>query len=335
MLLSSSVGAVELNNPSSVKAQSQKNDPAEALKAKTDVSGEKQGDECARAINALKKHYRFQRFMSRNGAKLQAFQKKYAPKAESVFYPFGGPDLLHPLLLFPDAKTFVLVGLEHIGNKLSPKTVSSTFHKLDSLLHRGFFVTSTMAQTFEQKSGVWALLSLQIRIMGGKMLEEKLLEPNILSLTFEWNGETRAVYYVRKNLAENLDDLFEFLKTHHVMDVCLFKATSYCPHKELFAPFKTRLLEHFSIFVQNDSGIPLKDLEGYDIKLFGKYASPYGCEFRGFQQNDLKDRYATEADIPPLNFCFGYGAGRVQANMIIARRRAAPAAATTTKTSVS
>jgi hypothetical protein len=272
-------------------------------------------------IEEFQTHYRFQKFMSFIGMKLQAFQKEYAPKAQSVFYPFGGPDILHPLLLFPDAKVYVLVGLEDLGAELSDKILDSVFTKLGSLLRRGFFVTSTMTHTFNHISGVRAALALQIRLIGGKILEDFLLDPGSLSISFEWQGQTKTLYYLKQNLANDLDGLFEFLKRHGVSEVCLLKSSSYSLHKKLFSHLKEKILKHFSILVQDDTGIPVKDLTDFDIQLFGRYIAPYGVEFAAFQQNDLKEEYASKGDIPPLNFCFGYGCGRVQANLMIAWRK--------------
>lgn len=45
-------------------------------------------------------HPRFDKFMKFIGVKLKAFQKDHMPLAESVFYPFGGPDLLYPFSCF-------------------------------------------------------------------------------------------------------------------------------------------------------------------------------------------------------------------------------------------
>ncbi|MBS0271647.1 MAG: hypothetical protein JSR85_03245 [Proteobacteria bacterium] len=242
------------------------------------------------------------------------------PKVESVFYPFGGPDLLHPLILFPDAKTYVLVGLEAAGEALSQQTQDATFEKLDSLLRRGFFVTSSMSKSFNQKSGVRAALALQILLMDGKILEDSMIDPNTVSLTFEWNGQKKTAYYLKRNLIDNEDSLFAFLSAHGVSDVCMIKSSSYSLHNKVFSHLKDRILKSFPVLVQDDTGVPYKDLASYDVQLFGHYSTPYGAEFQCYQQNDLKTQYETIAAIPPLNFCFGYGCGRVQTNIMIARR---------------
>ena len=53
-------------------------------------------------------------------------------ETRTVFYPFGGPDLLTPLLLFPNADTYVLLGLEFVGQlpnfeKAAPENIQAYF----------------------------------------------------------------------------------------------------------------------------------------------------------------------------------------------------------------
>lgn len=281
-------------------------------------------DADALKIEKFQDGFLFKKFITRAEVRLTNIQKAHMPKVQSVFYPFGGADLLYPLLLFPDAKIYVLVGLETLGAQLSDETIDSAFQKLDSLLRRSFFVTSTMAKSFNKTVGVRSILELQIRLMGGKILKDTSLiseDPNALSLTFEWQGQTKTVYYLKKDLTNNLDNLFDFLTKHNVSDVCMFKSSSYCPHQKLFADLRARILNHFSFIVQDDTGIPLRNLANFDVELLGRYTSPYGVEFSGFQQNDLKKMYATRKNIPTLKFCFGYGCGRVQANLVVARRK--------------
>ena len=53
-----------------------------------------------------------------NSARMLDWWRKNAkglPKGD-VFYPFGGPDIANPVMLFPEARTFTLFGLESIGS---------------------------------------------------------------------------------------------------------------------------------------------------------------------------------------------------------------------------
>lgn|GEM_PF-1972927 len=265
---------------------------------------------------------RFQKFMRFIGHKLEKFQMDYMPKAESVFYPFGGPDIIHPLILFPDAKTYVLVGMEPVGKALSDANKNDAQENIRSLLGRGYFVTSAMAKMFKEKSGVRSAIALQILLMGGKITEDTLIDPHTASINFEWKGESRVVLYSKQNLAENLEGLFDLLKKHNVSHACLLKSSSYSLHKKLFSNLKDKIVNHFPLIVQDDTGIPFKDLkDNFDVEFFGRYRAPYGVEFRGFEQPDLRKIFASTKNIPSLNFCFGYGCARVEANMMIAKRK--------------
>jgi hypothetical protein len=224
-------------------------------------------------------------------------------------------------LLFPDAKTYVLVGLEYPGKKLTAETRDETFTKVDSLLKRGFFVTANMGKTYNHRSGVWAALTLEIMLMGGKILDQELLDPKSVRIKFEWEGQERTVYYFRRNLVDNADSLFEVLTALGVTDACLMKSSSYSPHRDMFANLKGRILKTFSTLVQDDTGMPTRELGSFDLQVFGRYTKPYGVEWRGYEQPELKKLYDARDDVPHVNFCFGYGCGKVEANILIAKRK--------------
>ena len=66
------------------------------------------GSETAATLHAL-----FTRFKDRFGEPAARWAKKRLSERtsqETIFYPFGGPDLLFPLCLFPRARDYVLVG---------------------------------------------------------------------------------------------------------------------------------------------------------------------------------------------------------------------------------
>lgn len=291
---------VKISGPVSAKAQSADAD-ATALEFESDP--------------------RFDKFMKFIGIKLKAFQKDHMPLAESVFYPFGGPDLLYPLILFPDALTYVLVGLELPGENLKPDYKDLALDNLSSLLQRGFFVTANMNKTYNHQVGVRATLAMQILLMGGKILDDSLSDPNTASISFLLFGQEKTVFYLRRNLVDGAESMFEFLDQHNVHDACLMKASSYSLHRPIFAGLKTRILESFSTVVQDDTGIPVDNLSAFDIKVFGRYTKPYGVEWRGYEQPALKKLFDTDYEPSRLNFCFGYGCGQVEANLLIAKRK--------------
>lgn len=76
----------------------------------------------------------------------------------TIFYPFSGPDLLNVVTMFPDSKTYVLLGLEPVGSvpdasllentKLFPAVKASLW----SVLKFSFFRTNDMAVELNAKN---------------------------------------------------------------------------------------------------------------------------------------------------------------------------------------
>jgi hypothetical protein len=263
----------------------------------------------------------FKSFMRRIGSRAKTFQAEYLPSVDSVFYPFGGPDLLHPLLLFPDATKFVLVGLELPGAELNPRNTDATFTKINSLLRRGFFVTADMGKSFKADSGVRAALGLQILLMGGSIKSDELIDPNTVRIVFDWQDREREVFFLRRNLVTQADSVAEFLSVNGIKGVCLMKATSYSPHRPMFNSLIDVVLREFDHIVQDDTGVPYKKLKDFDVQIFGRYMKPYGKEWRGYEQPKLKTLFDENPETPHLNFCYGYGCGRTEANMLLASRK--------------
>ncbi|HYA42194.1 MAG TPA: hypothetical protein VEF34_12880 [Syntrophobacteraceae bacterium] len=85
-----------------------------------------------------------------------------APISEgaSVFYPFSGPDLINPYILFPNAATYILAALEPIGKvpdfqAMSQKDFDSFFADLQKSLHDllsvDYFISAHMQAAMQSK----------------------------------------------------------------------------------------------------------------------------------------------------------------------------------------
>ena len=261
---------------------------------------------------------RFQKFMGFIGNKLTDFQSQNLPNVKSVFYPFGGPDLLYPILLFPNAERYALIGLETAGHPLSESNLAQTQKQIDPFLRRGFFVTSSMSGTYNKKSGVRAALALQILLLGGEIISDELTDDGVVTITFKMNGAEKTVYYLRRDLTANTDEVFSFLKRVGISDLCMLKSSSYALHNKIFSTFRDGIINHFSYLLQDDTGVPFQFIANNKNKYFGRYKSPYGQEFRGYLQSRLVKVYQqNQNEIPEINFCYGYGCGRVQANFLL------------------
>ena len=96
----------------------------------------------------------FAREESTQLSKVREFSKKYlADKHDTMFYMFSGPDFLYASSFFPNASTYVLAGLEPVGEipdptSLGPWTINGELRNLElsmsSLFNFSFFITHKM-----------------------------------------------------------------------------------------------------------------------------------------------------------------------------------------------
>jgi len=96
----------------------------------------------------------FQREDSTTLSKVRAFSQAHlTDKHDTMLYMFSGPDFLYATSFFPNASTYVLAGLEPVGDvppltSLTHQTVDATLRNLqislDTLLNYSFFITRNM-----------------------------------------------------------------------------------------------------------------------------------------------------------------------------------------------
>lgn len=241
---------------------------------------------------------------------------------EHVFYPFGGPDITYPLLMFPNFEILTLMGLEP-ASPVETYPVSldnSALNNLSSLYKRSFFITDQMATGLRN---VVSLILKQLENLDASDITVQAIEgrSNAVEITFNYNGKERAIRYYKagldnKQIKKNLE-LLENLKP---FDVVLFKAASYLPHQRNFSIFRSFMLENAKTFVQDSTGIPYEYLKDrFELDLHGQYLKPYKFP-GGFEQASFR-KYSEELDNPKLSIRFGYGGGFVPTNILIAKRK--------------
>lgn len=241
---------------------------------------------------------------------------------EHVFYPFGGPDITYPLLMFPNFEVLTLMGLEP-ASPIETYPVSldnSALSNLSSLYKRSFFITDQMASGLRN---VVALILKQLENLDASDIAVQAIKgrSNAVEISFNYNGKGRAIRYYKagldnKQIKKNLE-LLENLKP---FDVVLFKAASYLPHQRNFSIFRSFMLENAKTFVQDSTGIPYEYLkDGFELDLHGQYLKPYKFP-GGFEQTSFR-KYSEELDNPKLSIRFGYGGGFVPTNILIAKRK--------------
>ncbi len=205
-----------------------------------------------------------------------------------VFYPFGGPDLLHVSAMFPQVSNYALVGLEPVGDvpaleSLPPEEVLAALpafrQATRTQLRVGYFITKDMRSDLERS------------VLRG-------VTPVLLS----------TVAY--RNWVAGLGH-----------GATYFKAASYLMYDDRFSQLREFILARSNVVVQDDSGIPFRHLNnpGWSIRYHGHYTSPTSL-FTKYMQTDLRDAFASNPS-SPLAFGSGYHWEPHEANLIIAVRR--------------
>ena len=239
-----------------------------------------------------------------------------------VFYPFGGPDITYPLLMFPNFEVLTLMGLEPAKPVDAPVELDNkALNNLSSLYRSSFFRTIDMA------AGLRNVADLILKQLENLEATDVTVQPiegrtNAVEIKFIYNSKPRMIRYYKAGLNNEQINL-EFLETLKPFDVVLFKAASYLPHQKPFSMFRNFMLENAKTFVQDSTGIPYDYLKDrFSLDLHGQYLMPYKFP-GGFEQQDFR-KYSEELKKPVLDICFGYGCKKVPTNILIATRKETP-----------
>jgi hypothetical protein len=135
---------------------------------------------------------------------------------------------------------------------------------------------------------------------------------------------THVLYYFSLNLDnKHLAGNTGFL---HYVDgmkspTTMLKATSYMPHHAEFSQIRDLVVSHSGAIFQDDSGIPYHNFspDQWNVQLYGEYTQPYGS-FRWLEQPDLRGAYHKEG-VKPLTLRLGYGFGKVDSNLLFAKKK--------------
>lgn len=259
-----------------------------------------------------------------------AIELRHVP-ARTVLYPFSGPDFIFLQAYFPQATTYILCGLEPVGDPPSPEKLQPLYltfgwlqASLKTLLGAGYFVTKDMRVDLKMSplQGTLPILFVMLARSGDRITgvtydaghaEIRFVAPD--------DSRPRTLWYFSTDLSNGgLGKGSAFLncvKQSHP-DAAYFKAASYLPHEPDFSIIRNTVLSLCSAVVQDDSGIPLRsfDMRRWRLRLFGTYAPPLDI-FAKYNQPDLAALYA-KTPTKPLPFGTGYHWSRTSANLMIA-----------------
>ncbi|MGK0185016.1 MAG: hypothetical protein ACI9R3_000790 [Verrucomicrobiales bacterium] len=265
-----------------------------------------------------------------------------------VFYPFSGPDVLFADAFFPNARTYVLCGLE--SPDLMPRfedlregeregVLTGLHGSLTTILNFSYFITKDMKVDLKRTrmSGVLPLMSIFLARTGYRInrVETIGLSPSgavvqgdtglRISCMERRGGKGTTIYYFKEDLGNgNLRDnprLLHFLANQGT-PVTYLKSASYLLHEPNFSTVRDTILDRSVAILQDDSGIPLQafDRGRWALTFYGNYSGVLDI-FQKYYQQDLAEVYRTRSgDIRPMNFGVGYKFNPDESAQILARR---------------
>ena len=265
-------------------------------------------------------------------------------KAQSVFYPFSGPDFPYAAAFFPKPTTYWFMALEKTGSipvmdRMSEHTFSMYRNAMRTHLKSSYFITNAMDNDLANNvidgtipiiMVLMARMDFHIASITYQVLaDDGSLTPSdkptdVVEIKYFNREENvmRTVYYLYANLRDEyfkagtqaLIDKFDPATTAGYTKSC-----SYCMHKPHFSQARNDMLEHAFAVVQDDTGVPYKYFEKdkWDVTLYGGYTHPLAAFEAYTYQLDLVEAYKG-SDIKPLDFKHGY---MKVSSLIVARRK--------------
>lgn len=275
---------------------------------------------------------------ARQLSKIRAWSGQFladsAASPDPLFYFFSGPDILYAQTFFPNASTYVLCGLEPIGNvpdvtKVPTAALEASLvnlrKALNSVLNFSFFITKDMKVDLTQTelSGTLPVLYVFLARSGSKIesvelvgldksgafVTQKPATRGVKIVFFGPTGKQQTLYYFSSDLSNDgikSNPAFTNFCDGLGKGRSFVKAASYLMHLPSFSSARDFLLSHSRTIVQDDSGIPLRDFqrENWTLRFFGSYFAPIEL-FKDKLQPDLAELYRTSHPAP-LGFSFGY-----------------------------
>ena len=321
--------------------------------------------------DSLLNHPRWKAFRTANDAKWRAYDRsrvrpirRWASRGQldsaarslsTVFYPFSGPDLLNVHTYFPQADTYVMIGLEPVGALPTPAVLAQpnlfkmVQSSLWSVLNFSFFRTLSMEKDFKtaELDGTLPILLLFATRTGHRVVDAQLVHltaegtlaegaaaagqtPGSRLLLTDSTGRPQTVYYFSADISDGKlagnPAVIAFAKS--LGPVATFvKSASYLMHKSYFSRIRNVVLNQSQLLLQDDSGIAYDFFDDgrFRITHYGSYTKPIPL-FAKHYQHDLFTAYRDSVHRPkPLPFGTGYNHRANESNLMLAIRKFQPA----------
>jgi hypothetical protein len=257
----------------------------------------------------------------------------YYRSSGTMYYMFSGPDFLYAYTFFPNADTYILAGLESVGqvpdlSRMNPDTLRNNLAALRSsistLLITHYFVTQEMRSELGSSNlgGTLPILYVFLARLGCTVLDTTHVSSPAegVRITFSHGGRSQTLYYFKTDLSGGNSAFLRWCAARGP-GLSLIKAASYLMHGEGFSGVRNFLLEHSSFIVQDDSGIPLRAFhKGWALEFYGRFI-PHGEKFGKYDQQELAAIYKRNPPPPELGFAFGYWWQAERGILMIARRK--------------
>ena len=270
-----------------------------------------------------------------------------------MFYMFGGPDFLYADAFFPNATTYVLSGLEPVGQipdllKLQLGTVMQAQRNIHRSLHTvltiSYFITAHMMSDLSSGpvNGTMPILYVFLARSGKSIREVSLVHLNELGelqlgegtrqspargvkIVFTTaDGPPKTLYYFSTDLADERGRniaLLQFCKSLGQGD-SFVKSASYLLHNSNFSQVRNFLINNSKSILQDDTGIPVYHFNTayWQLQPFGRYVGPIQI-FEGNYQSRLNELFRKNRTAP-LEFGVGYRWHPNESNLMLAVKTA-------------
>jgi hypothetical protein len=295
---------------------------------------------------------------SRQLVRIRAWSARYLPERQPVlFYMFSGPDFLYADAFFPDASSYVLSGLEQVGNipdltrlpqGVTQRGLGQLRASLGTVLSFSFFITEDMKAKLKASefTGTLPILYVFLARSGKTIREVSLVKLDREGLELPFAGPTaaggaagvkivfsgsddraRTLYYFSTDLSDGGVRNSGFLKFCERLGTgdSLIKSASYLLHLNFFSKVREFLLASSAAIVQDDSGIPVRYFapDRWVLHPFGSYRGPISIFTQHHQENLAK--LFRKGRATPIDFGIGYRWRPHETNLLLAVRTVARA----------
>ncbi|MFA6923497.1 MAG: hypothetical protein WC223_04510 [Bacteroidales bacterium] len=305
-------------------------------------------------------NYKWTDFHSKKTTVIRSWSNKELSDVEKnsqiIFYPFSGPDILHAFTFFPNAKKYIMIGLEPVGTIPSPETFGKDSLKsylelltqtINDALCLSFFKTKDMSYELNNQDidGTIQIIMLFLARTNNEITNIKPVEINNdgniaylndftgfkkqkgnnkgveISFKTKNTDSLKQVYYFSINLSN--EGLTNNKKAKLFLDkidngvTTFIKSASYLMHKSWFSMIRSTILSKSKYILQDDSGIGFHFFNKNDWNI-----QLYGTYtepiklFKNDLEEDLKQAYTENSK--PLYFRIGYGRN---SNLLLARKK--------------